>query len=54
MTRNEEIIRAQAASLRLEGMHVTNEEKRMAMDCLNGKMKFSEACEKLRQRYTHS
>lgn len=54
MTRNEEIIRAAAANLRLEGMHVTDEEKRMAMDCLNGKMKFSDACEILRKRYKRS
>lgn len=54
MTRNEEIIRASAANLRLEGMYVTEEEKKMAMDCLNGKMTFSDACAKLRRRYKHS
>lgn len=43
MTKNEEIISAAEANLRLEGMRVTSREKKVAMDCLTGKRSFDEA-----------
>ena len=51
MTRNEKIIRASANNLRLEGMHVTEREKQIAMDCLTGKKKFSDAYAEIKNRY---
>lgn len=51
MTKNEEIIRASAANLRLEGMEVTEEEKQMALDCLEGKISFSDAIKIIQDRY---
>lgn len=51
MTRNEKIINAAAADLRLEGMHVTAREKRIAMDCLSGKMSFNDAVAAAVKRY---
>lgn len=54
MTRNEEIISAAAANLRLEGMHVTAREKRIAMDCLTGKRTFNDAVDEIIRRYKKS
>ena len=43
MSRNEEILRFAVANQALEGLTVTDEEKAVAMDCLEGRKSFKDA-----------
>ena len=51
MTSYERSIKSAAANLRLEGMHVTEREKHIAMDCLTGKRTFNDAVSDIIRRH---
>ncbi|MBR0415979.1 hypothetical protein IJI64_02315 [Candidatus Saccharibacteria bacterium] len=47
MSKDEKILKITEANLRLEGMHLTSEEKQTIKDCLTGKTNFDKEIKKL-------
>ena len=54
MTKNEKIVENVNASMRMEGMPLTREEKEVGLKCLNGELDFREVVEGLVKQYTKS
>ena len=54
MTKNEQIVENVNASMRMEGMPLTREEKEVGLKCLNGELDFREVVEGLVKQYTKS
>lgn len=52
MTRNEKIVENVDASMNMEGMPLTEEEKQIGLKCLDGEMNFREVIERLVKQYT--
>lgn len=52
MSKNEEILRFVVANQALEGFIVTDEEKTVLMDCLEGRLSFKDAIQDVLSRYT--
>ena len=51
MSKNEEILRFAVANQALEGFIVTDEEKAILMDCLEGRRSFKDAVQDVISRY---
>ena len=52
MTENERIVKNINASMNMEGMPLTEEEKELGLKCLEGKVSFREAIDDLIKQYT--
>lgn len=52
MSKNEEILRFVVANQALEGLIVTDEEKAVLMDCLEGRRSFNDAVQDVISQYT--
>lgn len=52
MTKNERIIENVNATMSMEGMPLTQEDRELAVSCLEGKIDFEEAIASLVKRYT--
>jgi len=52
MTENERIVENINASMNMEGMPLTEEEKELGLKCLEGKVSFREAIDDLIKQYT--
>lgn len=52
MTNNERIIENVNATMSMEGMPLTQEDKELAANCLDGKIDFGEAIASLVKKYT--
>lgn len=51
VTENERIVENVNASMRMEGMPLTEEEKKIGLQCLNGEMDFHEVIDGLIKHY---
>lgn len=51
MTKNERIVENVNASMSMEGMPLTEEEKTLGLQCLNGEMNFREVIDGLVKQY---
>ena len=54
MTKNEKIVENVSASMSMEGMNLTEEEKDIGLKCLEGELDFREEVDKLVKKYTKS
>jgi hypothetical protein len=54
MTRNERIVENVNASMSMEGMSLTSEEKEVGLKCLNGELDFREVIGDLVKKYTNA
>ena len=54
MTKNERIVENVNASMSMEGMPLTQEEKEVGLKCLNGELDFREVVEDLVNQYKKS
>lgn len=52
MTRNERIVENVNASMTIEGMPLTEEEKRLGLECLNGEKDFRKVINDIVKQYT--
>ena len=53
MTKNEKIVENVNASMSMEGMPLTREEKEVGLKCLNGELDFREVIGDLVKQYTN-
>lgn len=54
MTKNEKIVENVNASMSMEGMPLTSEEKEVGLKCLNGELDFREVIGDLVKQYTNA
>ena len=52
MTKNERIVESVDASMNMEGMPLTEEEKKLGLECLNGEKDFRQVIDDIVKRYT--
>lgn len=53
MTKNEKIVENVNASMSMEGMPLTEEEKKLGLKCLNGELDFRDVINDLVKQYTN-